>query len=132
MTKRWLIRLLWALTGMAWFFWLGIEDRTIYFVLALALLASVSTLVTLPLRRWISSAEGTLRGLVVALIGASAGAAIPLLAVLLMFVKVSLHSHATPDFSLQQVQSVLAVTPVWAAAGGLLAGAWWLMRSPDG
>ena len=132
MKRRWVIRMLWGLTGLAWFFWLGIEDRTIYFVLGLALMASFSAMVTLPLRRWIRSAEGKSRVVLVALIGALSGAAVPLLAVLLMFVKVSLHSHVTPDFSLQQVQSVLAVTHIWAAAGGLMVGAWWLINPSTG
>lgn len=127
MSARWAKRLSWGLAGAAWFFWLGIEDRTVYFVLILSLLIAISVAITVPMPAWIRSYASRIQLLATALIGAGLGALVPLQAVLLMFIKISLHSHEAPDFSWQQVQAMLSVTPVWAAAGLLAAGAWWLL-----
>jgi hypothetical protein len=54
--------------------------------------------------------------------GVLSGTAVPLIAVVLMLVKVSLHAHSNPDFGLADVERAFSLTPVWALAG-LLAGA---------
>lgn len=52
--------------------------------------------------------------------GFLAGLLVTPLVVSLMAIKTGLHSHVTPDFSIQQIWSVLKTTPVWAVAGLLI------------
>lgn len=121
---RWLRRSILAISGIAWFIWLGVEDQSVYYVLALAVLAALDALFILPIGDWVSDDSGNTRPLLVVLIGLAIGACVPVVAALLMLVKVSLHSHSQPDFSLEQVLAILQTMPVWALAAGLLAAGW--------
>jgi hypothetical protein len=56
-----------------------------------------------------------------ALVGALAGLAVSPVALLLMIFKSGLHSHNQPDFTPGQMLAVIQRTPVWAAAGLLVA-----------
>ena len=113
--RSWDVRLAWAAAGLAWFLWLGLEDQGLGTVFALAALAC-STI-------GLSVVRGRDRGPAWAVwVGLLSGSAVPLIATLLMFLKVSLHGHAVPDFTLEDVRAALARTPLWALAG-LLAGA---------
>jgi hypothetical protein len=51
----------------------------------------------------------------------AAGLAVVPLALLLMGIKNGLHAHAQPEYTPQQILSVLRSLPVWSLAG-LLAG----------
>lgn len=110
-------RVLWALLGVGVFFWVGYEDRTIVFpvllgsTLALVLALKASTRITpgaSPARMWAFT-----------LLGLLAGTVMMPLAALSMLVKVSLHAHVPPEFSLAQVMAVLGRTPIWGGAGAL-------------
>jgi hypothetical protein len=70
-------------------------------------------------QRWSDSAQldqgqYLVRAGIAGLVG---GATVPPLADILMLVKVSLHSHAVPDFTARDLGAVLGRTPVWALAG---------------
>lgn len=63
--------------------------------------------------------------------GAFAGMMVSPLALLLMAMKTGLHGHSSPDFTVDQLQSVLASTPAWILSGVLLgfgSGLWRLHR----
>ena len=42
------------------------------------------------------------------------------LAAMSMLIKISFHSHVPPDFTAEQILSVLGKIPVWAVAGSLI------------
>lgn len=121
MRSRWLARALWAAVGLIWFVWLGYEDRGLTVVLAIGVLLSAALSPTL-WRQWFSATMGGRRLLAALVVGAILGAAAPLLAILLIFLKVSLHNHPVADFTMGEVRQLLAVVPVWSLVG-LLAGA---------
>jgi hypothetical protein len=123
---KWAVRGLWGAAGLAWFIWLGYEDVGLSVVLGLSALLSLAYVVTL-WARWVSGsamAPGSyfVRSSIAGLVG---GVTTPLLADILMLVKVSIHGHAVPDFTARDLGAVLSRAPVWAAAGlmfGLAAG----------
>lgn len=103
--------------GFLFFAWLIIEDTTTYWVILLgilgALFATFSILVYNKhnhLSVW----------LVYPLSGFLCGLSVTPLVVILMAVKTGLHSHITPDFSLQQISFVLMTTPIWVVSGLLV------------
>ncbi|MEX0788161.1 MAG: hypothetical protein WD040_05120 [Anaerolineales bacterium] len=112
---RWVARIAWGLAGIMAFFWIGAEDVGIGRVMPLAALLGAG----LGLKMIQHGARGQAWP---AVAGILSGAAVPLIAVVLMLVKVSLHAHPNADFALADFQSALRVTPVWALVG-LLAGA---------
>lgn len=60
-----------------------------------------------------------------ALVGVLAGLAIIPITVLLMALKTGLHGHGTPDFTIEQILSVINRWYIWGSAGlllGLLSG----------
>jgi hypothetical protein len=97
------------------FFWIGAEDVGLGRVTPLAALMGAALGLTLIQ----NGARG--RAWPVAA-GILSGTSIPLIAVVLMLVKVSLHTHPNPDFGLADFRGALRLTPAWALAG-LLAGA---------
>lgn len=114
----WVVRGLWAGAGLAWFVWLGYEDVGLQIVLLLAGWISLAYVVTL-WHRWSDSAQleqgqYLVRAAIAGLVG---GATAPPLADILMLVKISLHSHAVPDFTARDLGAVFGRTPVWALAG---------------
>jgi hypothetical protein len=114
----WIVRGLWAVAGLAWFVWLGYEDVGLDVVLLLSGWISLAYVITL-WQRWSDSAQldqgqYLVRAGIAGLVG---GATVPPLADILMLVKVSLHSHAVPDFTARDLGAVLGRTPVWALAG---------------
>ena len=62
------------------------------------------------------------------IIGGGAGLLLAPLAILLMALKTGLHGHATPDFTLFQMQLVLSRTPFFTLAGILLGAGGGLLR----
>lgn len=131
----WIVRSLWAVAGVAWFVWLGYEDVGLHIVLLLSAWISLAYVVTL-WQRWSDSPQlkqdqYLLRAAIAGLVG---GATTPPLADILMLVKISLHSHAVPDFTARDLGAVLGRTPAWALAGlgvGLALGLINVARSPD-
>jgi hypothetical protein len=130
----WVVRGLWIVAGAAWFVWLGYEDVGLEVVLALSAWISLAYVATL-WRRWSESSQLTHRQYIVraSIAGLVGGATAPLLADILMLVKVSLHGHAVPDFTARDLGAVLGRTPIWALAGlaaGLALGLVHLARGP--
>ena len=57
------------------------------------------------------------------------GACLGPLAMVLMLLKVALHSHVSPDYQLEDVVAMLAWTPIGAALGGMVGLGLALIRS---
>jgi hypothetical protein len=119
-------RALTALTyafGVAFFVWIGYEDTTLTAVTLLGAALPLIFLAQFLTRRFGGRPLSARKGML--LLGAGgllAGCLTPLAIAVLMALKVSLHSHAHPDFPPEAVVNVMARTPVWAL-GGLLLGA---------
>jgi uncharacterized membrane protein YjjP (DUF1212 family) len=126
--RRWL-RLAALALSIGILVWLPFEDNderwVIFFALAIALLLSAAVLLRITSNR-------PLAWPVYLLVAGAAGALVTPLALLLMAVKSGLHGHLAPDYTLAQVTSVIARTPVWLAGGlliGLGAAVWSRWRS---
>lgn len=127
------LRLLWFVTGVIWFVWLGYEDRNLTLVSILAALLAVLVGFTV----WGRMAKGKCdQGrsslACVVFVGVISGAVTSPLAASLMVFKVGLHSHPSPDFSTSQIQAVLGRTPVWTLVGALLGLALGLIFMSEG
>jgi hypothetical protein len=115
-THAWLTLSAFAL-GILMFFWLPVEDTDEKWVLAFA--AAVNTwfvahhLVNLPPAAQKSLPRHILGGML-------AGLAITPVALFLMAFKTGMHGHGMPDFSAEQILSVVSRTPIWGSAGLLL------------
>jgi hypothetical protein len=118
-------RLLTGLTfifGLTFFVWIGYEDTTLLPVTMLGAVLPPIFLAHFLMRRFGGVPLPAHKGML--LLGAGgllAGCLTPLTTAVLMAIKVSLHSHAFPDYPPEAVLSVMARTPVWAL-GGLLLG----------
>lgn len=126
--RSWALRLLWASAGAAWLFWLGYEDRSLRPALGLAALITLAASLNWIQRRRNRTADEYRWGLKL-VIGAGIGGIVPLLASLLILVKVSLHSHNPADFSAADLAAVLERWPIWAAIGFLAGGGWALLAT---
>jgi hypothetical protein len=115
-TRR-LLRNLALILGGIMLLWLPLEDVhenwVILFALALCALAAAWFLAPFP--AW--SGKGRLA---YPLAGLLAGLAVTPAALFLMAFKTGIHGHSAPDFTPDQVTSVLLRTPVWVLAGLLL------------
>ena len=134
-------RVAWGLTGLLWFLWLGVEDRTVRGPLIVAAAGCLALGLT-GLRRWRqrlvggSCAPAAVHPMLgcrldrrmvwlaqTTLCGFGAGLLAGPVAAMLMLVKVSLHGHATPDFTGVDLVHVLVRTPAWALSGLCLGAA---------
>jgi hypothetical protein len=112
------------LAALAWgvlaLLWLPVEDLDLRWVstFAAALCALAAARFTLPSP---TAGQKNRPWWLDPLIGLLAGLCVPPLAVLLMIFKSGLHGHTIPDFTPDQIFSVLYQAPYWAA-GGLLIG----------
>ena len=123
------MRAVWAIAGLASFFWLGWEDPSPVVVILMASLLSVAWAITLINRGTLAPRTGLMRWL---LVGGLLGAAVGPLATVLMVLKTGLHGHSPPDFTIGDVLRTLRLIPAWAASGALLGLAGWLgMRMTD-
>lgn len=122
--SRW-ARIVW---GVLLLLWLSVEDTH---TLPVALLGASGALLWVghALARAYAGQWQTLGALVPVVGGALVGAAGALVTTFLMFFKSSWHAHPFPDYPLSMLLDMLGRAPVWAAAGALVAGAWWLWRS---
>ena len=124
------MRLTAILLGMVFLFWLPFEDSSPTAALLLALAISawggayILAKAQKPLQRVLFRAV---------LAGTLAGIAITPLALFLMAFKAGLHSHQTPDFTPDQIISVIYRGPIWLVGGfliGLGSGIWLTARQP--
>lgn len=128
MSYTWLQRLLIVVAGLAWFVWIGYEDRTLDAIVVLSVLLSIPLYLGL-WRRLVSGVERThLRLLASALLGSFQGALVPLIGVLLMFLKTSLHNHVQADFTIEDVERMLQLVLPWSLAGTLAGSSAGLLR----
>lgn len=122
-----LLRFAFLLLGALVLLWLSTESRdvrlTLLFGSVFSLLAGLRIAFRLGLSRF---SPITLAG-----IGSLVGLLTPVLTALLMLLKVGLHSHPTPDFTLSQVMGVLERAPYFIASGLLVGwsiGWFWSLR----
>lgn len=115
--SQWTTRIAWGLAGLTWFAWLGIEDPGLVMPTVVAgailLATALSARDRLQRRR---EFHWTL------LIGPLAGALVPALSGALVIWKASLHGHSPPFIPPEELWAFLRRTPLWALAGGMLAG----------
>jgi len=117
---RWVVRFAWAVAAPAWFVWLAFEDRNLNTVMGLSAVVCVAFALTgvarwrggklTDRRRWLLESMG---------VGLLTGALVAPVAVLLILVKISLHSDGTPEFTSGDIGAVMNRAPVWALAGVL-------------
>lgn len=117
---RWVVRFAWAFAAPVWFVWLAYEDRDLGTVMGLSAVICIAFALTAVARwrggrltdrrRWLLESMG---------FGLLTGALVAPVAVVLILVKISLHSHGTPDFSSADIGAVVNRTPIWALAGVL-------------
>jgi hypothetical protein len=104
---------------MVLLFWLSVEDRGVFMPLLMSGLvagAAATRYLIIGARYKFLSLTGYI------LMGSITGLSIPLIAVLFMILKTGLHSHAEPDYTVQQILNVLYAAPGWLIGGGLIAG----------
>lgn len=104
------------------FSWLRLEDTDEKYVLAYA--AAVNAWLA---TRYIARQSPAVRRSILrhVLVGSLAGLAIIPVTVSLMALKTGLHGHGTPDFTIEQILSVMNRWYIWGSAGlllGLLSG----------
>lgn len=117
---RWVVRAAWAVAAPAWAVWIAYEDRSLSAVMGLSAIVCAAFAVTAiarwrggkltERRRWLLESLG---------IGLVTGAMVAPGAAVLILMKISLHSHATPDFTSSDIAEVMSRLPVWALAGVL-------------
>jgi len=134
-------RAAWGLTGLLWFLWLAVEDRSAGGPVIVAAAACLAVGLTV-LRRWRLRGAGKTPAPALVhslwgrrldermvwlaqstLCGFGAGLVVGPVAALLMLVKVSLHGHPAPDFTGADLVGALMRTPAWALAGLCLGAA---------
>lgn len=118
----WSKKIAWAVAGLVWFFWIGYEDRGLVAVLIVSAVIAVPVGIEaydrLRVKLGVSFRQSALRG---ALTGTLSGALVGIIAILISLMKVSLHQHVIPDFSIGDILTLLNRIPVWSI-GGLLIG----------
>jgi hypothetical protein len=118
----WAVRAAWAFSGLLWFFWLGYEDRSLTSVMLIAVAIIIAVSMTIFFRTiWSREAPGSRGFFWTSLLGLAAGLSVGPTTVLLVAVKISLHDHTVPDFTAQDMVSVLNRMPIWGIIG-LLSG----------
>lgn len=105
-------------TGIILLLWLPIEDTHLAWVILFAVLVSLLIVIRLLLTRKLASKRSPWA---LTLAGLSGGLLVAPAALSLMAFKSGFHGHGFPDFTPEQVTTVLQNIPLWAFAG-LLAG----------
>lgn len=118
---RRLILIATALDAVAILFWAGLEDTNITPVVALGAITAALVFGHALLARSRSGPFKASEWFVWMILGgACAGMGAALCAILLMAIKVSLHSHDYPDFSPSAVIGIFTRAPQWGLAGLLI------------
>ncbi len=131
--RRW--RIAGVILGILILLWLPIEDTHTGFVVVysslIAALAALRFLLPFTSTSFSpSTGRRKLPWIVYPLVGLFAGLLVTPLSLALMALKSGLHGHGAPDFTPEQVTAVIWNTPVWGAAGLLVAlGGWMIFRS---
>lgn len=108
----------------AGFVWIGYEDQSARWVSLMGAGGALLGTVVFCRRRFGGGEYAPRQWLFgCALAGLAAGVAAAPMTIVLMALKVSLHSHATPDFTPGEVLAIIETLPVWGMAGLLLGAA---------
>lgn len=107
------LRLVFGLVLLAVLVWLPFEDTQLKWSFLLAAAISVVLAVYWQSRMSFSP-------VMMPVLGALLGAAAPLVAAILLLVKIGLHGHPSPDFTWNDFLSVLRSAPAWIFGGMLL------------
>lgn len=118
LSRRWRLAALGL--GIALLLWLPFEDTHLAWIYFFALL--ISLLAVLRLTRIPGAQSPGRKSLTRLLAGLGGGLLVTPAALLLMAFKSGIHGHGFPDFTPEQVLTVLNSAPLWVLAG-LLAGA---------
>lgn len=122
------IRYLAIILGMVFFLWIPLEDTSEIPALLFAM-ATSAWLATAFLTRVNKPFPSILLNYILA--GTIAGVAVTPLTLIFMAVKTGLHGHSAPDFTAQQMISIIRRTPIWLVGGfliGLGSGLWFSNR----
>jgi hypothetical protein len=111
------LRYLAIVLGVLFLLWIPIEDMHEGFVLLLA--GSMCAWLAARHLSRTHNARGRL-WLRQTAIGLTAGIAVTPVSLMLMIFKNGIHAHEVPDFSAQQMASVIEMTPIWASSGLLV------------
>lgn len=110
--------------GIALLFWLPIEDIAETWVILFAIALSTWLAVALFIAKRISLRSRLFSHV---LVGTFAGILVTPIALLLMVFKTGFHAHEVPDYTTQQLISIVWKTPIWVIGGfliGLGSGIW--------
>jgi glucose-6-phosphate-specific signal transduction histidine kinase len=99
--------------GFCMMIWLSFEDTNERWVIVFALL-SAALITAYLLEKY---QERLISWWLYTLFGCLGGILVTLAAILLMSIKTGLHSHSSPEFTLEQFTSVILRTPVWMLVG---------------
>jgi hypothetical protein len=117
---RWAVRFGWAVAAPALFVWLAYEDRDLNVVMGLSAIVCLAGALTWTSKRRSGRTAERRRWLLESMaIGVLAGGMVAPVAVLLILIKISLHSHGTPDFTMSDIAEIVNRLPTWALAGVL-------------
>ena len=111
------MRLFAIFIGIILVFWLSVEDTTE----SIAILFSILICTWLEVMFLVRKKNSTMLPLYNFILAAVlAGAAVTPLSLSLMVFKTGLHAHPIPDFTIQQIISVIYRTPIWLTGGILI------------
>ncbi len=122
------MRLLAIILGMVFLFWLPLEDTAevtaALFAIAICIWLAATFLI-------LTKKTSPAKLYHYVLVGLIAGALVTPLTLSLMAFKTGLHGHQSPDFTAQQILSVVRKTPIWIIGGFLISlgsGIWLINR----
>jgi hypothetical protein len=118
------LRFYFIFLGIVTLLWLPVEEHSLLPVLLVSGCACIlGALAVIDKQQSRQSAEGTRkRNLWYPLTGMLAGAALSLIALVLIAVKTGVHGHGISDYSLAQVSTLLRLTPLWICLGFIAGG----------
>ena len=111
------LRLTALILGFGILIWLPVEDQS-----ELGVLIASGAICTWFATRLLITAPQENRQLILrhALVGSGSGLLLAPIAIILMAVKSGIHGHGTPDFSVDQMQSVISRIPFFVLSGFLI------------
>ena len=123
--KTWL-KLCALLLGIVILVWLPVEETTVTGVLVISGLICAWIGVWLMVKTDSSPKQVIIRHV---LIGGGAGLLLAPLAILLMAIKTGIHGHGSPDFTIEQMESVFYQVPYYVLCGALIGAGAGLLRA---
>ncbi|NIM93449.1 MAG: hypothetical protein GTO18_07035 [Anaerolineales bacterium] len=117
----WFRRMIWGLAGISIFFWIGYEDQGLLAVTLIASLLALAIAVEV-FNRWERAhpGGGATSMLHSTVVGMLFGALVGPIAVLLALIKLSLHQHSVPDFTINDLGLLIQSSLGWSLVGALM------------